>query len=54
MKEKMNIYYLDKAYQDYIKPQTRNSQAAEKEESKRRTSGVCCLALAEQRTILCH
>lgn len=40
MKEKMNIYYLDKAYQDYIKPQTRKSQAAEKEESKRRTSGV--------------
>lgn len=46
MKEKMNIYYLDKAYQDYIKPQTRNSQAADRE--------WCCLALAEQRTILCH
>lgn len=40
MKEKMNIYYLDKSYQDYIKPHTRNNQTAEKEESKRRTSGV--------------
>ncbi|MDE7215220.1 MAG: type III toxin-antitoxin system ToxN/AbiQ family toxin [Clostridia bacterium] len=41
MKERMNIYYLDKAYQDYIKPHTNSGkQTAVKEDSKRRTSGV--------------
>lgn len=41
MKERMNIYYLDQGYQDYIRPHTKYAaQAAGKEEGKRRTSGV--------------